>query len=78
MCWAYLPEEERLELGTMTFEGRYVKRHFEDKQTGLIKIIFYDYPPELVTYQEWSAKKKMIGHGDGVRRCDVTRMTVCY
>lgn len=77
MFWAYGPGEETNDVGTMTYEGRFVKRHFKDRETGLIKIIFYDHPPELVTYQDWAAKRKMIGHGDGVRRRDVTRTMVC-
>lgn len=63
-------------MGTMTFEGRYVKRHYQDRETGLIKIIFHQGPPILVPYQEWKAKQRMVGHAAGVRRCEVIRAAV--
>lgn len=60
-------------MGTMTFDGRYVKRHRRDRETGLIKVLFYDSPPELVSYEEWQAKKRLVFHDGDVRRRDITR-----
>jgi hypothetical protein len=57
----------------MTFEGRFVKRHYRDKTTGLIKIIFCTGQPVLVPYAEWKARKKFVFHSDGIRRAEVTR-----
>lgn len=63
-------------MGTMTFRGRYVKRHFKDRETGLIKVVFFDGAPTLVSYEEWRAGSKMVGHSGGIRRCEVTRAKV--
>ncbi len=60
-------------MGTMTFDGRFVKRHHRDKTTGMIKVVFYDGPPELVPYAEWQARKKLVFHGGNIRRAEITR-----
>lgn len=60
----------------MTFDGRYVKRHFKDRETGHIKIVFFEGEPILVPYEEWKTKSRMVGHNAGVRRCEVIRSRV--
>lgn len=72
MFWAYLVQAGLHAMGLMTFRGRYVKRHYEDPDTGLIHILFHDGPPMDVPYYEWKAERKMVFRNTG-KRSKITR-----